>query len=71
MKEYVFNELGYFTESDCKRIAAAMNGTTFMNFVVTWSNCAGNCTLIVETDHEASEQEIKNFFLSAALCHIR
>lgn len=71
MKEYVFNELGYFTESDCKRIATAMNGTTYMKFKVSYSNCAGNCTLIVETNYEATEQEIKNFFLAAALSHIR
>lgn len=71
MKEYTFTELGFFTESACKRIAEAMNGTTFMNFVVNYSKCAGNCTLIVKTDYDGTEQEIKNFFISAALNHIR
>lgn len=70
MKQYVFDELGYFTESTCRRIKNAMSGTTFMNFEISWSNCAGNCTLIIATDYEASEQEIKNFFLACALHHI-
>lgn len=71
MREYVFEELGYFTESTCKRIKAAMDGKTFMNFEVCWSNFAGNCTLIIKTDYEETEQKIKNFFLNVALEHIR
>jgi hypothetical protein len=43
-----------------------MDGTTFMHFKVHYSNWAGNCTLIVDTDYEATEEEIKNFFISAA-----
>jgi hypothetical protein len=71
MREYVFNELGYFTESACQRIKAAMEGATFMNFKINWSNCAGNCTLVIATDYEETEKEIKNFFLACALQHIR
>lgn len=70
MKEYVFSELGYFTETTCKRIKNAIEGKTFMNFKISWSNCAGNCTLIIATDYEETEQEIKNFFLACALRHI-
>ena len=71
MNEYVFTELGYFTETTCKNIKAALEGTTFMSFKISWSNRAGNCTLIVATDYEDTEQEIKNFFLACALQHIR
>lgn len=67
MKEYVFNELGYFCKSQCEAIKEAMQGATFMNFDISYSNCAGNCTLIIETDYEATEQEIKNFFIACAL----
>lgn len=70
MNEYVFTELGYFTETTCKKIQTALEGTTFMNFKISWSNRAGNCTLIVATDYEETEQEIKNFFLACALQHI-
>lgn len=70
MKEYVFTELGYFTKNTCEKIKTALDGTTFMNFKISYSNCAGNCTLIVATDYEETETEIKNFFLACALQHI-
>ena len=44
-----------------------MQGKTYMNFNVKWSNSAGNCTLIVCTDYEDTESRIKNFFLHCAL----
>jgi len=67
MREYCFEELGYFTAGDIHRIAAKLNGKTFMRFKVGYSSCAGNCTLIVYTDYEAPEAEIKAMFLHAAL----
>lgn len=70
MKEYVFDELGFFTKDNCKRIKKAMDGRTFMNFKISWSNCAGNCTLIVATDYNDTEEHIKQFFLFAALSEL-
>lgn len=70
MKEYVFTELGYFTKDTCERIKAAMDGRTFMDFKISWSNCAGNCTLIVATDYNDTEEHIKQFFLFAALSEL-
>lgn len=67
VKEYTFEELGYFAERECKAIKEQLQGYSYMNFDITWSNCAGNCTLIVRTDYEDSEKEIKNFFLHCAL----
>lgn len=67
MKEYTFAELGYFTDSQINGIKKAMQGKTFMNFDIASANNAGNRTLIVKTDYEADEQEIKNFFLGVAL----
>lgn len=64
--EYVFTELGYFTKSTAEKIKEVMDGTTFMYFKVHYSNWAGNCTLIVDTDYEATEEEIKNYFIAAA-----
>ena len=67
MREYVLDELGFFTKDTCERIKAAMDGRTFMNFKVEYSNCAGNYTLIICTDYEDTEENIKNFFLHCAL----
>lgn len=67
MKEYAFEELGYFTKSACEKIKEKMQGKTYMNFEITYSNFAGNCTLIIQTDYEAEPREIKNFFLNCAL----
>lgn len=67
MKEYVFEELGYFTPSTVEKIKEIMNGKTFMNFKVSYSSYAGNCTLIVKTDYDDTEEHIKNFFLSALI----
>ena len=63
MKEYIFNELGNFSEQDCTKIKEAMEGRTYMQFSVEYSNYAGNCTLIVKTDYEDTEEHIKSFFL--------
>ena len=67
MKEIIFNELGYFTENAMKKLKNAMEGKTFMNFKISWSNLAGNCTLVVSTDYDETVEEIKNFFLASAL----
>jgi hypothetical protein len=67
MKEYIFTELGYFTEGECEVIKKNLQGKTYMNFDIAWSKCGGNCTLIVKTDYEDTESEIKNFFLGFAL----
>lgn len=71
MKEYIFEELGYFTENECKAIKEVMDGKTFMDFKVTYSSFAGNCTLIVKTDYEeCTEDEIKSHFIASALSMI-
>lgn len=67
MKEYVFNELGYFTVSQCEKLKEKLDGKTFMNFKIGYSNQAGNCTLIISTDYQETEQEIKAFFLSCVV----
>ena len=70
MKEYIFSELGYLSVQDCKAIATALNGKSFMNFKISYSNYAGNCTLIVVVDENTAETyteaEIKSMFLHIA-----
>ena len=70
MKEYTFEELGYFTKSACEKIKDKMQGKTYMNFDITYGNFAGNCTLIIRTDYDAEPQKIKIFFLNCALNQI-
>lgn len=63
MKEIIFEELGYFTLSECQRIKEKAQGKTYMNFDIRWHGIAGNNILIVRTDYNESEAYIKNFFL--------
>ena len=67
MKSYVFNELGYFTEGTCLKLHEKLEGKTYMRFHITWSNLAGNCVLIVETNYKDTAKHIKQFFLACAL----
>lgn len=67
MREYSFPEFGYLSKTDCEALATALNGKSFMNFQVRYSNYAGNCTLIVEADaDDYSEEEVKSMFLHVA-----
>lgn len=77
IREYAFTELGYFSERDCEAIREKCEGT-FMNIKVSWSNHAGNCTLIICSDYgtddmsyEESEKEVKTMFLHKALSALR
>lgn len=73
MKEYALTELGYFTESECKALKQKLDGKTIMNFTISWSSFAGNCTLILKTDYEDkenyqdAEEDIKNSFMHYVL----
>ena len=71
MKEYSFSELGYLSARDCDALATVLNGKSFMNFYVSYSNYAGNCTLIVAVNETTAEQyteaEIRSMFLHVAV----
>ena len=67
MREYSFTEFGHLSAQDCEALATALNGKSFMNFQVHYSNWAGNCTLIVEADaDDYTEEEVKHMFLHVA-----
>ncbi len=70
MRDYFFTELGYFSQETCEKVKKAMEGRTYMHFEVNYSISAGNCTLIISTDYEGTEAEIKNLFLACCLCCI-
>lgn len=68
MEELYFDKLRNFSEKDCKNIKKMMDGSTFYNYVVGWSNWAGNCSLIVKADCcKQDKEESKGMFLYAAI----
>lgn len=67
-KEIYFEELGFFTTRQCEKIRRVVEeNPTYMMFDVIYSNCAGNCTLGCRTSYDASEDEIKCFFLRSLI----
>lgn len=67
MKEVIFEKLGYFTETEAKKLKAALQGRTYLRFEITWSNHAGNCILIVRSREICKEEDLKNLFLHCVL----
>ena len=70
MKEYTFEELGYFAERECQAIKDCLQGYSYMNFDIAWSNQAGNCILILRTVYDDTPENIKAFFLHCSLGQI-
>lgn len=59
---------GYFTPKDAEAIKNAINGTTYMNFCVKYSNEHGNCSLRISTSRpDTNEQELTEMFYHYAL----
>lgn len=68
MEELYFDKLGNFTEKDCKNIKNMMDGSTFYNYSVGWSNWASNCNLVVKADcGDEDKERAKKMFLYAAI----
>lgn len=68
MEELYFDKLGNFTEKDCKNIKKMMDGSTFYNYSVGWSNWASNCNLVVKADcGDEDKERAKKMFLYAAI----
>lgn len=68
MAEIIFGKLGNFTEQECKNIKMMMNGKTYYDFKVSWSNYAGNCKLIVNAACPIGETEgAKEMFVHSAI----
>lgn len=63
---------GYFDEKQCKAIKAKMQGKTFFNFDISYSNQAGNCTLIVRSDNtnDYTPQDLKEMFIYACISEL-
>lgn len=59
---------GYFTEGQCEKIKRKLQGKTFFNFDIAWSNQAGNCTLTVKSNNtNYTPAELKEMFYFCCL----
>ena len=74
MAEHAFTELGYFDVRTCSNLQAALDEESCLEFLVDWSNEAGNCTLVVRSgvdNHpdgsEVTEDELRDLFTHVAL----
>lgn len=72
MLSVILDDLGYFTENQCKRIKEKMQGKTFFNFDISYSNQAGNCILIINSDNtnDYTPQDLKEMFLHYCLSQL-
>lgn len=62
---------GYYTENQCKKIKEKMQGKSFFNFDISYSNSAGNCSLIVRTDIEKySSDKLKEMFVYCCISEL-
>ena len=63
---------GYFTEKECQAIKAKMQGKTFFNFEISYSNLGGNCNLIVSSNNENgyTRHELKEMFIYACMAEL-
>ena len=63
---------GYFLESQCKAIKAKMQGKTFFNFDISYSNECGNCTLIISSDNtnDYTPQDLKEMFIHCCISEL-
>lgn len=63
---------GYYSEKECKAIKEVMQDKTFFNFDIAYSNCAGNCILVVKSDNQNgyTPQELKEMFIYACISEL-
>ena len=59
---------GYFSKEVCEKLKEKLSGKSYMKFQIEYSNCAGNCTLMISTSYpETTEEELQSMFFFVAL----
>lgn len=62
---------GYFTKDQCEQIIKKMQGKSFFDFKISYSNNAGDCTLIVRSNmHGYTSQELKDMFIYCCISEL-
>lgn len=61
----------YYTERQCKKVKEKLQGKTFFNFDITYSNDAGNCSLIVRSNITGyTPEELKEMFIFCCISEL-
>ena len=58
---------GYFSKKQCERIKEQMQGKTYMNFNIEYGGMAGNNQIIITSNEDISDKELKKMFIHYAL----
>lgn len=62
---------GFFNKNECENIKKKMEGRTYFNFEISYSNCAGNCSLILSSKNDNyTPEELKEMFMFACLSEL-
>lgn len=72
MTEVVFDDMGYFFDSQIEAVKSALEGKTYMSFEIAAGICGGgNYRLIVRTKREdTTEDELRSMFLHAMVSEL-
>lgn len=61
----------YYTERQCKKVKEKLQGKTFFDFDITYSNDAGNCSLIVRSNITGyTPEELKEMFIFCCISEL-
>lgn len=60
--EICFDEFNLDKET-CERLKERLTGQTYLEFQIGYSNCYGNCQLVVWTDKKTSKKNLKEMFM--------
>lgn len=61
----------YYTEKQCKKVKEKLQGKSFFNFDISYSNNASNCNLIVKSDITGyTPEELKEMFIFCCICEL-
>ena len=62
---------GYFTKEQCEQIIKKMQGKSLLRFEISYSNNAGDCTLIVRSNTPGyTSQELKKIFIYCCISEL-
>ncbi len=62
--------LGYYTETQAKKIIEKLQDETFLHFDIKFNNMGVNSTILISTWRECTHEELYNMFVYACLCKL-
>ena len=58
---------GYYSNKEAANIFNKFNGKTYMNFTVEFGGVAGNNGVVVMTNYDCTEDELRDMFIAYAM----